>query len=193
MFVITMSSTTTQRAYPKVKFLALDKPRELNGRQHGCKTGLWGLKQPTGEPLDKPTIQIPEFCCLTGHLFRMTSVRKPNKITLKWVKELAKLLSLPCIRQLKNGEDIKLILDYNWELLRDAVFKPNKEHIMMVNGWDRLKWNRFITDGYVFINMEYNKFEKKEWRDTYEENNLDFNSYPSLTNFWNHNHNNLEY
>lgn len=188
-----MSSTTTQRAYPKVKFLALDKPRELNGRQHGCKTGLWGLRQPTGEPLDKPTIQIPEFCSLTGFLRRITSVRKPNKITLKWVKEMAKLLSSPHIVKTKDGKDFELPLDYNWELVRDAIFKPNKEHIMIVNGWDKERWNRFITDGYVFINMEYNKFEKQEWKENYEENGLAFNNYPSLTNLWDMNNTYWEY
>ena len=85
---------TNARAYPKATFLALPKPAQLNGN-HNFWTGLMIVNQSTGQPLNKPTIQIPAFEPFTGRCCRIYSIRVPTKINLKWMKELAKFVNAP--------------------------------------------------------------------------------------------------
>ena len=175
-----------QRAYPKATFNALPKPKQLQGN-HTFWTGFIGVNQSNGQILKKPSIQIPAFNPFNGKCYRIYSIRVPRKINLKWVKELAKFVNTPF-----KVSDLSLELDYNWELIRDAIFKPNKEHMKVVNGWDDKRFEKFLEDGYVFINNTNNPLQKNKKKE-YKDNGIPANQYPDLNNFWDMNNTEWEY
>ena len=64
-------------------------------------------------------------------------------------------------------------LDWDWASLRDYIIKPNEAHIRKACDIksDEI-WNRFVEDGYVFLNNWFNEDETEEDPDTLEEYNL---------------------
>jgi hypothetical protein len=64
----------------------------------------------------------------------------PKKMDYKWFKSVAKKIN-------ENPQ-----FDWDWYSFCENILKPNREHIKTELGIDDTKMDRFLRDGYVFLN-----------------------------------------
>ena len=136
-------------------------------------------------------ITLPPNQTMSAPESDMSAIPKPTFKSLKYPKELcdcyvvfmaAKFTTTTSIMDFKWMSNFAdrlnhpKLLNYDWSTVKKAIFEPNKAHLMAVNNWSEEKVEKFLEDGYVFLNSHGKP-------STFEEDGETYN-YPTLANFF---------
>jgi len=157
----------------------------INGLTYNISTRIGEC----GASGDKKTLYFPFFlmgtCGDDEGVISWNGVRErivaPKQMNYKWFELLS--------RKLKENP----MLDWDWSSFRNNIIAPNAEHIKTELGINDEKMERFLRDGYVFLNNFKGSFADEMDEDEMDGfvEGVDIGYYPNFKNFMEHD--NLEY